>query len=540
MSLGPSLTPAAPLTIGANPLSGAAFGFEVPQGDPGAIQSAARACRELGQAIALQTRALRAAATVALDTDGSWRGSAASAYADYTGHVSTIGAGNGHGCEQAASALQTLAQELTEAQSITRQALADCEQTQTEMTRQQGLASTAGQQAQTAETGEAGAVHPATRTAFKQQADTARQQQADAQRAAGIAEQGLQAAQRRGQLAAERYAHVAQAANNRLMSAAQAMRAPAMPADGAPVPVSVTPNDVSLAGAIVQGTRNLAATGDALGDPAKLPGVACGPVTAGTIVQLLKDYDEGRQMEQIAASDKPLDGSLAGVVPGLSEAETQGEQFVDGAWDATKGTVSAFAHPGQLINALLGTNPAYREIVDHEDPITAQADAQRQGEQLLANAVDVNDFAHGRIAEGLGNLTASALEAKGGGELLGAADRAAQVSLGARGELTKAAMNYAGYAGVPHAGDLSDVAGSLASHSRTELAAGTHVIPAQALAAVGGLSGADRLSAQIVDAASALPSDPKVIVVTPRTEPAYRAPSVPVRAVVPRGAPRGR
>jgi len=202
--------------------------------------------------------------------------------------------------------------------------------------------------------------------------------------------------------------------------------------------------------------------------------------------------------------------------------------------------VSALAHPEQLINALLGTNPAYREIVDHEDPITAQADAQRQGEQLLANAVDVNDFEHGRIAKALGNLTASALEAKGGGELLGAADRAAQTSLAARGELTKAAMNYAGSAGVPHAGDVSDLAGSLASHSRTELAAGTKVIPAQALAAAGGLSGADHLGAQIADAASALPSDPKVIVVTPRTEPAYKPPALPVRPVIPRGAPRGR
>jgi uncharacterized protein YukE len=91
------------------------FGFEVPQGDPGAMDAAAAEWRTLGVAFDAQGQAVGAASQVALGA-GSWEGQAASAFA---GRVeSLIGAlrSNVDACATAASVLSQLAQALESAQ----------------------------------------------------------------------------------------------------------------------------------------------------------------------------------------------------------------------------------------------------------------------------------------------------------------------------------------------------------------------------------------------------------------------------------------
>jgi hypothetical protein len=451
--------------LGGDPFGGhSGFGFNVPQGDPGAIEGAASAVRSLGHAMTQQGHALRAAAGVALDTDGGWRGSASSAYAEISSHVAGVFGGDAGECESAAGALQTLAHELAHAQSVTKQALADCIRLQGEVTRQQGIAVTARLQAQAATARAASAAaHPATIAAFTHEAHVAGQQQSDAQQAAARAEGELKAAQMRGQLAYETYERVARDAGSRLTGAADAMRTAPAIAGGAPIPVSVTPADVTLAGAMIAGAGTIPTQGGALSNPARLGQLACGPVSPGAAVQFLKEYDERQQVARIAAADKPADGSFLGVIPGGPTAAKEVSQFGQGVFDTTKGTVAFATHPSQwkaLVGTLLASSPAYRQVFDHEDPLTAQARATQTSEGVLKGVVDWQDFSHGRIAKGLGSLTAGALEAKG----LKAASGLPvirDVPSALRADppgAAKLGMDGLGQVGVPHAGDFKDLA----------------------------------------------------------------------------------
>jgi len=528
-----------PLTIGGDPFGGATpFGFQVPQGDPGAIEAAAGRCRTLGEAVLTQGRALRLGATMALDTDGGWKGSAAGAYAEYAGHVVSTSAANVSAFDDAATALQTLSRELTEAQAITKQALADCERAQTELGHQQQAETTAAQDAQTAEQGLATAVHPGARASLQKAADTARGQQQAAATAAGMAEGELKAAQRRGQSAYERYEQAARAASNRLESAAGQLRPPALLGGGVPVPVSVSPSDVVVAGTVMRAAGGLDGTAEALGDPSRLRALSCGDVTPGTVLQLLKDYDDKQAAERAAAADRPEVDKV------LDWIGHQSGQLGQGAWDNVKGVANAVTHPGQTLESILGTSPAYREFVQGENPVQAQAAAQQQGEQNLDDLLDTSDWSHGDYARALGNDLMSVVEVAGpakAGDAAGAASRAAGsvrdaaadtvhdivTNPGTRGAAVKAVFEGAGHAGVPHAGDVSDLAGEAASHSLAAYRDGVvSTLKSEGLT--------PQLSARSLPVAD----NPRVVVAS-RPEPAYRPPDV-VRNLRPRGAPRGR
>lgn len=526
-----------PLSIGGDPFGGmTAFGFQVPQGDPGAIEAAAGRCRTLGEAVLTQGRALRLGATMALDTDGGWKGSAAGAYAEYAGHVVSTSAANVGAFDDAAAALQTLSRELAEAQAITKQALADCQRAQTELGNQQHAESTAAQDAQTAEQGLATAVHPGARASLQKAADTARGQQQAAAAAVGLAEGDLKAAQRRGQEAYERYEQAARAATGKLESAAGQLRPPALLSGGAPVPVSVSPSDAVVAGTVMRAAGGLDGTAEALGDPSRLRGLACGDVTPGTVVALLKDYDDKEEADQAAAANRPEVDKV------LDWIGHQSGQLADGAWDNVKELAHSVAHPAQTVESLLATNPAYRELVDGENPVEAQAAAQQQGRQDFDNLVDSSDWSHGNYARALGNDLMSVVEVAGPDKapdvaagatssLRDAATGAARdivTDPGTRGVAVKYGLQGAGYLGVPHAGDLSDLGGELASHS----------MPAYTAAAERTL-GIDQLKADLHQSLLSLPDQPKVVTVTPPPQPIYRAPDI-VRSVRPRGFPRGR
>lgn len=206
------------------------FGFEIPQGDPSAVAAAADSLARLGAALDAQSRALAAGAHAALGAH-AWEGLAADAFAGYASHVVSACTLNESTCGDTATALHSFADQLAHAQSITRQALADCEQYQGELAAQLRLADTAGDAARTASQVAAAAPHPAVAAEYQRQAQQSEQQQVVAQGAANAAQSHLEDTQRRGQLASEVYQIEAAALDARLGSAAGTLR-PAPPLPG--------------------------------------------------------------------------------------------------------------------------------------------------------------------------------------------------------------------------------------------------------------------------------------------------------------------
>jgi hypothetical protein len=256
------------------PFSGAggAFGFEVPPGNPGAIESAGRNWKSVGQRLMTQGESMNNASQIALQADGGWLGTAAGAYSEYSGRLVTALTANAEACERAGDALSALGRALEQAQQVTRQALADCQRLHTEVTTQQGIAGSAAQAAATATAQAAAAPHPAVAHTFASQAADAQRTQTAAAGAAQRAQGELDAAQRRGQHSAEAYGHEARAATGRLLSAAGSIRALPPTAGAAPVPVTVRPGDVSLAAPLLIGGTPTSPLGAPLGSTAMTPG----------------------------------------------------------------------------------------------------------------------------------------------------------------------------------------------------------------------------------------------------------------------------
>jgi Putative T7SS secretion signal domain len=200
------------------------FGFEVPRGDPGAIEAAARGVRDLGGLFSDHARAVGNGARVAIG-GGGWQGSASGAFSDVSGNLLGVLHGNASACDTAASVLDSLSRELEHAQSVTRQALADCQRAQQELTTQQHNAETAGQEAQTASQNAASAVHPAQADVYRQQAVAATHQaQGIAQDRARSAQGDLDGAMQRGRQAYQTYMTEASALGVRLGSTSGKIR----------------------------------------------------------------------------------------------------------------------------------------------------------------------------------------------------------------------------------------------------------------------------------------------------------------------------
>jgi uncharacterized protein YukE len=196
-----------------------AFGFEVPQGDPGALTAASTSWRRLGLALINEGEAVAAGAQTTLGSAG-WQGPASGAFADNSERLIKAFTADADACGRAATALSKLSDALAHAQQVARQALADCGSAQGAVNSHQQAASDAGKAAQAADEQAASAVHPTSRAAFQQQADQARQQQTAANDAASQASDQLMAAQSRGQQAVTAYEHEAQAIAATLNAAA--------------------------------------------------------------------------------------------------------------------------------------------------------------------------------------------------------------------------------------------------------------------------------------------------------------------------------
>ena len=265
------------------------FGFDVPQGDPGALEAAASNWRNLATALASQGEGVGAASQVALGA-GGWQGPASGAFAHNAERLLAMIRSDVEACGEAASGLSQLARALEQAQRVTRQALSDCSQSQNELTTQQGIADRAGQDAQTAEQAAATAVHPHVANAYSQDASRARSAQTTAQQAAGRAQGDLTAAQTRAQQAVTAYEHEAQTAVSQLRSAAEDMRPSDDVADGWADPIvswAGHVNDFAGAGAagLIKGYdaaiglatgRLVAQTYTVLGDPTDVSNVLSG------------------------------------------------------------------------------------------------------------------------------------------------------------------------------------------------------------------------------------------------------------------------
>jgi hypothetical protein len=213
----------------APPGSADQFGFEIPGGDPGAIEAAARGARDLSALFSDHARAVGNGARVAVG-GGGWQGTASGAFSDYSGNLLGVLHGNASACDSAAGVLGSLSRALEHAQSVTRQALADCQRAQQELTTQQQNAETAGREAQAANQNAASAVHPTQADVYRQQAASATRSQGIAQDLARSAQGDLDTAMQRGQQAYQSYMTEASGLGGRLGSASGEIRnAPSLP-----------------------------------------------------------------------------------------------------------------------------------------------------------------------------------------------------------------------------------------------------------------------------------------------------------------------
>jgi hypothetical protein len=223
------------------------FGFNIPLGDPGAIEAAAKTMRTMGDGFHNQARSIKAAAGVAVSGDGGWKGSASAAFADFAGHLMNVLTGNGTACHSAATAISQLGQALSHAQTVTKQALSDCEKFSTEVTTQQGLANDAATAETTANQNAANATHPATVQAYNHQASVAHSDKVTAQNAVTTAQGNLKAAEKRGHDADQTYQQEAAKLSATIGSAASELRSPPNAGKAAPVPVTSSGSDIMLA-----------------------------------------------------------------------------------------------------------------------------------------------------------------------------------------------------------------------------------------------------------------------------------------------------
>jgi uncharacterized protein YukE len=265
------------------------FGFEVPQGDPGALTAASSSWRQLGIALVNEGEAVTSAARMTLGA-GGWQGPASEAFVGTNERLISAFTADAEACGHASEALTKLAQALEHAQQVARQALADCGSAQDAVNAHKQAAADAGNTAQSAEQQAATAVHPPTVAALRQQADQARQQQTAASNAASLASGDLMAAQSRGQQAVDAYDQVARAVAASLNAAAGELEGAQEVGEGWAKPVIEWlghVNDFSGAGAVglikgydsalaVAGAKLASETESVLNDPAAVSSILGG------------------------------------------------------------------------------------------------------------------------------------------------------------------------------------------------------------------------------------------------------------------------
>jgi uncharacterized protein YukE len=196
-----------------------AFGFEVPQGDPGGLMAASTAWRRLGVALVNEGEAVTNGARAALAA-GGWEGPASAAFAGTSEKLIAAFTADADACGKAATALEQLSHALQHAQQVTRQALADCGTLQQTTDSHQQAANEAGTAADAAQQRAASAPHPAAAAQAQHEATLARQRQTSEGTAAFQASEQLVGVQTRGQQAVAAYEQEARTIIGQLNAAA--------------------------------------------------------------------------------------------------------------------------------------------------------------------------------------------------------------------------------------------------------------------------------------------------------------------------------
>jgi len=253
-----------------------------------------------------QGRTLSAAARAAT---GGWGGSAATAYIDYSGRVVAYGSAAAAAYDRAASALSVFGEALASAQTVARQAFADCDRFQAEMNAQQVNIDTAKTAAQIASGNAILAPHEPARAAFQRDLAVAEQDQVTAQAATDAAERELQAAQQRGRQAFEGYQDAVRAVAGTLEASAGELRGPPLLPGGAPVPIAVTTSDAGLAADMLERTGSLGVAATALADRGELARLSGGRLTPGAALRFAQDFEAAQELA--GANGKTGSGGIA-------------------------------------------------------------------------------------------------------------------------------------------------------------------------------------------------------------------------------------
>jgi hypothetical protein len=184
------------------------YGFEIPEGDPGEVQAAARACADWATALSRRATDVRTGAQVACS---DWTGSAESGFAGFARHVETVYGSVGDAISQSGQQLTTFAHELETAQQLTNRALGECERLDAQVQGHLQDATTHGTTVTDLTNRSATAVTPQESQELSRQLSEARGQQAAAEQAAKLAQGQLEAAERQGGQAWTDYQHQAAA-----------------------------------------------------------------------------------------------------------------------------------------------------------------------------------------------------------------------------------------------------------------------------------------------------------------------------------------
>jgi hypothetical protein len=362
------------------------FGFEVPAGDPGGVSDAARALAKLGAALSEHAHHVSRAESQARG-DECWAGEAANAYGAYSGRLAHGASANGSALQSAASALRGFAHDLEHAQKITRAALADCVRLQQQMSVQRGLAAAAAQTSLAATNQAISAPHPALASDYQRQAAEALRRQITAHAAADAAETELEAAKRRGRHASEAYTHAADAIGRQLHAVGGELhRAPKL-SGRPPVPVSVTPEDVQLANALMHAAEVLGPEDLDPFEGTQLERLLGRRLTPGAIQQLTEDLRE-KQAEEGPRPWGSMADRFGGEIHGLVGIHVFGNRETGGyrtgdrlggiATDVTLGTTCVIASGGMCAAAGGGlfasrSGGVYQE---HSDDVGEMAKAE--------------------------------------------------------------------------------------------------------------------------------------------------------------------
>ncbi|HTU86735.1 MAG TPA: hypothetical protein VMF57_14235 [Solirubrobacteraceae bacterium] len=273
------------------------YGFSIPQGDSGELQLASRSCADRAMGLDSQVMYVTNGARTAL---GGWRGQAEAAFLDYSGTLVRALHANSDAFARASQVLSSFAGELEHAQAVTKEALAQCQLYHGQMTTALGRQTEQGQTAQTLEQQAANAFHPQMQTELSRQAGIARGEAAAAGDAATKARTEFEAWQKRGNDADQTYQHQAQSASRELHAAAEQLEVVARLPGGAPVPINISPGDITLAQSMMAAAGSLPAAAKAMSDPAELERLADGRLTPGALVAFT---DYGRAEAEAAAKE---------------------------------------------------------------------------------------------------------------------------------------------------------------------------------------------------------------------------------------------